>query len=352
MNRAILAGLVILASLFVPFAFAQPDHTKVISECETIYPELETLGKTKFLQRYAHYPNIRSCLTLYNDITWFSGDSDRIDRLIALLGEPIVKKPVRDRFEKTSEIPSWIKDDAARWQQGKERDNIFSYGIRFMINSKMIDTSITLSDQARCAFDQICVSKNNYIKYSIKDSKSNDVTNLTHIFGTPGNTIAITSVEVTKKDKLQDSFHINSDGFIAHTKQYYRFVHRIPVEIGTTIDSQYQIMTTGEVIFPFKTQQRDAIIAWDKTKQYQEVIDKNTGIVLFAKHQDRIKKTQWSAELTDTNAFSDEIEIQYNGMQIPSWFKDPVKWWTEGKISDSEYLHSIDYLLKNDIMQI
>ena len=185
MNRAILTGLVILASLFVPFAFAESDHTKVISECETIYPELETLGKTKFLQRYTHHPNIRSCLTLYNDITWFSDDSDRTDRLIALLGEPIVKKPVRDRFEKTSEVPSWIKHDAARWQQGKERDNIFSYGIRFMINSKMIDTSITLSDQARCTFDQICISKNNYIKYSIKDSKSNDVTNLTHTLASP-----------------------------------------------------------------------------------------------------------------------------------------------------------------------
>jgi hypothetical protein len=93
-------------------------------------------------------------------------------------------------------------------------------------------------------------------------------------------------------------------------------------------------------------------MAWDKTKQYQEVIDKQTGIVLFAKHIDRIKKTQWSAELTDTNAFSKEIEIQYEGMRIPAWFKDPVKWWSEGKISDSEYVNNISYLLKNKIMQI
>lgn len=39
-------------------------------------------------------------------------------------------------------------------------------------------------------------------------------------------------------------------------------------------------------------------------------------------------------------------------MKIPAWFKDQVKWWAEGKISDSEYVNNINYLLKNKIMQI
>jgi hypothetical protein len=129
-------------------------------------------------------------------------------------------------------------------------------------------------------------------------------------------------------------------------------VHAVPVEPGMTIHSEYELKASDEVIFPYKNQQRDAVIAWDKTKQYQEVIDKKTGIVLFAKFQDRIKKTQWSAELTDTNAFVEQIEIQYDGMRIPIWLKNPVKWWTEGKISDSEYANSISYLIKNKIMQI
>jgi len=337
-------------------AFAMPavfaDSEKTIQECETLYPELETLGKAKFLERYMHHPNIRSCLTLYNDISWFSDDEDRMDRLIALLGEPITKKTVRDRFDRTDTIPQWIKDDATRWHQGKERDNIFSYGIRFLINSKMIDAPISTSDQPKCIADQICVIKNNYIRYSIKDDQKSDVTNLTHTFGTPGGTIAIASIEITKNEKKQDNFHIDSQGMVDHTKQYYGFVHPIPIQLGTKINSIHELTTSGEVIFPYKNQQRDAVIAWDKTKQYQEVIDKQTGIVLFAKFQDRIKKTQWSAELTDTNAFSEEIQIQYEGMKIPSWVKDPVKWWTEGKISDSEYVNNLSYLIKNKIMQI
>lgn len=349
--KALLTVIVVLA-VALPLVFAETDPVKIVEDCETMYPELETLGKTKFLERYMHYPNIRNCLTLYNDISWFSDDADRIDRLIALLEKPIMEKTVRDRYVSTENIPQWIKDDATRWQQGKERDNIFSYGIRFMINSKMIDAPISISDQPRCTSDQICVLKNNYIRYSIKNSQSRDVTNLTHTFGTPGNTIAITSVEVTKQDKKRDNFHIDSDGIIDHTKKYYQFVHKIPIELGMTIQSEYEIKTSTEVLFPFKDQKRQAVIAWDKTKQYQEVIDKKTGIVLFAKFQDRIKKTQWSAALTDTNTFSDDINIQYVGMKIPSWLKNPVKWWTEGKISDSEYMNSISYLLKNKIMQI
>ena len=352
MHRGIFSVAAILVIAMIPTAFAETKTEKIISECETIYPELETLGKAKFLQRYMHNPNIRSCLTLFNDIVWFSDDSDRTERLIALLDGPIIEKPVRDRFEKTDSVPQWIKDDATRWQQGKERDNIFSYGIRYMINSKMIDSPIVITDQPGCVTYQICAAKNHYIKYSIKDSQYQDITNLTHTFGTPGDTIAIRSTEVTKDDKKQDNFHIDSDGYVDSSQEYYRFAHTIPIDIGAQIHSVYELKATSELVFPFKNQKRDAVLAWDKTRQYQEVIDKNTGIVLFAKYSDRIKKTEWVAELTDTNAFTEEITIQYDGMRIPSWFKSPVKWWTEGKVSDSEYLAGITFLLKNDIMQI
>jgi hypothetical protein len=50
--------------------------------------------------------------------------------------------------------------------------------------------------------------------------------------------------------------------------------------------------------------------------------------------------------------FTKEIQIQYEDMQIPPWFRPTVKWWTEDKVSDAEYLAGISYLLKNKIMQI
>lgn len=343
---------ILLVVIGIPLAYGERSTEKIILECEKIYPELETLGKQKFQQRYAHHPDLRSCLTMYNDITWFSNDSDRTERLIALLGEPVIKKPVRDRFEQAQSIPQWIKDDATRWYQGKERDNVFSYGIRYMINSKIIETSIDTTDQNICIIDQICVTKNDYLKYSIKDSKSNDVISLTHTFGSSGNIIAINEIEITKTGKKENNFHIDELGFNENEQKYYRFLHPTPLSLEMKIDSVYELKATDELVFSYKNQKRDVILAWDSTKQYQEVIDKQTGVVLYAKYHDRIKKTEWVAELADTNMFSKEITIQYKGMQIPTWFRDPVKWWTEGQISDSDYLAGIKYLLKNEIMRI
>ena len=37
---------------------------------------------------------------------------------------------------------------------------------------------------------------------------------------------------------------------------------------------------------------------------------------------------------------------------IPSWLKDNAKWWAGGKISDSEYITGIKYLIQHGIMQL
>ncbi len=350
MNKTTLT-IIFLLTISTPLAFSELNPTKIVEECEKIYPELESLGKTKFQERYMYHPNLRICFSLYNDVSWLSKDPARIDRLIALLIESISNKAIRDRNIQTDIIPQWIKDDATRWHQGKEHDNVFSYGIRFLINSKVITPPNDLSVMSKCQSDRICISDDTYIRYS-RSNNQNENTILTHRFETRTDSILINSVEITKEKITRNNFHTDFDGLDRQTNHHYQFIHNIPIRVGSSIPSEYMVTATNEVVFPFKNQQRNAVIAWDKTMQYQEVIDKNTGIVLFAKFHDRIKKTQWIVQLTDTNAFSQEFEIQYEQMNIPTWIKQPVRWWTEGKISDSEYINSISYLLKNKILEI
>ena len=345
-------AILLILSTVLPLAFAQTDSQKIIDQCQTLYPEFETLGKSKFYERYMHQPNIRKCLTLYNDIAWFSTMPDRTDQLIAILDKPITQKIVRDRTIHIDIIPQWIKSDTIRWLQGKDHDSVFSYGLRYLVDAKMIHASNITPDHSGCLPAQICVFKDDFIKYSIKDSQTDDVKIITDTFGTPGKIIAISSTETTKQGKTQYNFHIDSTGLVGGTEKYYQFVHKNPIELGMTIKSQYEITAQNQIVFSFKDQHRVAVIAWDKTKQYQEVIDKNTGIVLSIKYHDRIKKTEWSAELTNTNAFSDDIEIENLGIKVPSWVKEPVKWWTDGEITDSEYLNCISYLIKNQVIQI
>ncbi len=351
MQKIIAVIPLFVAVLAVP-GFVSAEQDDIVKECEKIFPDLEVLGKAKFEQRHLHNKHLRSCYVLYNDLNWYSDDPDRTQRLLDLLKKPEQDTPVRDRFVQSSTIPQWIKDDATRWHQGKERDNIFSYGIRYMINSKMVDMSTGTTNPQNCESDAFCVAKDDYLKYSVKDSKIDDVITLKHTIGVGSNSITVDSVEISRNGKKTDAIQVKNDGLIAGTQDYYRFVHKVPAEIGATIRSTSEIKVTDEILFTFKNTKREALLAWDQTKQYHEVIDKQTGVVLFAKQENRILKSTWTAQLTDTNVFTKELKIQYEDMWIPPWFRTTVKWWTEEQITDTEYLDGISYLLKNKILTV
>ncbi len=48
----------------------------------------------------------------------------------------------------------------------------------------------------------------------------------------------------------------------------------------------------------------------------------------------------------------DRIEIQNNEIIIPLWIKNNAAWWAEGQIDDGTFIQGIEYLIKNDIIQI
>ena len=50
-------------------------------------------------------------------------------------------------------------------------------------------------------------------------------------------------------------------------------------------------------------------------------------------------------------AFPENIVIQ-NPIEIPKWIKNNAAWWSEGTISDLDFLYGIEYLVNNEIIQI
>src|SRR3972149_3829341 len=48
------------------------------------------------------------------------------------------------------------------------------------------------------------------------------------------------------------------------------------------------------------------------------------------------------------------ISLQASGQNynIPSWIKNNAKWWSEGQISDGDFVKGIEYLIDNDVMQV
>lgn len=352
----VLLSIIVVLNAKLATAEITDEKLDIIKSCENIFPDLEKLGTEKFRQRYYYFENFRSCAILFNDQTWYSDDKDRIEKLVALLDKPKTQSEIRDRFTQNLAIPEWIKADAKRWQQGKETDNTFAYGIRFLINSGVFPKTITAFESRGCE-NYTCISQNDFVKYSIKNSDSQDVVSLTYNFkNVDENSVAITAEKVSRNGKTVNNFQINKDGLVNPTNPKccadYPFVHKTPLKLGANITSNFGVQITGEVMYPIKAQTRSAFLAKNLPGNYYEIIDEQTGIVLFAKHQDRIKKTVWTAELAETNIFTKEIKIKYEGMRIPTWFKTVVQWWTEGKLSNEEYLSAVGYLLRHNVLHI
>jgi hypothetical protein len=38
-------------------------------------------------------------------------------------------------------------------------------------------------------------------------------------------------------------------------------------------------------------------------------------------------------------------------MEIPPWIKNNAKWWSEDKISDSEFISALQYLIKSGVIK-
>ncbi len=332
------------------------EKINTIQTCEKIYPDLQKLGNSKFRERYQHFDSLRDCITMYNDSAWDSIESDRTDKLILFLEKPVQTKIIRDRSDDIQSIPQWIKDDAKRWDRGDEKDNVLSYGIRYMMNSKIIKSDNAL-DYKNCTSGDICLSQNDFVKYSIKNNDSDDTVILTHtVDDISDDIISVISEQSTKNSKTVTSFQINkTSGLVNHGKKccsYYQFVHQIPMDLGTKINQEYSAEVVSEVIFSFNDLKRPSFVAQDKTGKYLEIVDKETGMVFFSKYQDRTRHLLQTVQLVDTNIVKKDTTIRYDNMKIPPWFKNTVKWWTEGKISDAEYISGISYLLKNDVLRI
>ena len=56
--------------------------------------------------------------------------------------------------------------------------------------------------------------------------------------------------------------------------------------------------------------------------------------------------TAWVYLFEDTNTDADSTD------QIPQWIKNNAEWWSDGTISDLDFLNGIEYLIQHDIMKI
>ena len=80
---------------------------------------------------------------------------------------------------------------------------------------------------------------------------------------------------------------------------------------------------------------------------YLEQRDRNMDIVF----QVVTKAQETKSEITQ-DLENQPLEMTQEQENIPSWIKDQGKWWTEGLISDGEFINAIQYMIKEGIIVI
>jgi len=89
----------------------------------------------------------------------------------------------------------------------------------------------------------------------------------------------------------------------------------------------------------------------------EEILKHEIGHALGLKHTEEIDDIM-SAYLYDYEKWLDLDKIkkgvvtESSSTEIPNWIRNSAKWWYEGKIEDSDFVSGIQFLIKEKIMQI
>jgi len=77
-----------------------------------------------------------------------------------------------------------------------------------------------------------------------------------------------------------------------------------------------------------------------------------TGLTNNVSYQFKVVAINSEGTSKESNAVSATPKSVTHKFSLPSWIKVTAGWWSEGKISDSEYVQSIEYLINQGIIKI
>ena len=372
--------------------------TDVITYCEFYYQEFLFLGDTDFFILHPYAPNLRFCTILYDNIAWLSKHPNReqilVSEIVRLIGD---SQHVKERhLGDFTSIPNWIRDSAKSWISGQEKDSTFAYSIRAMIKAELvIPPTFNMSLARNCQDDTICVMQSDFLKYSITDSLGKDViTEKYTIEEISSNQVKVSLQKISKESRDTIEFTLDMKGNFDVINKIYdkesircqpgsipttvngvlgcqdtesgkktnpiqhttpqRFIYPIPLEIGMEFLGITNNMTVIEKISTsYENILRNAIIAENTSGDYSEIIDLNTGIILSARFDGFDILPIWEkTELIETNIFEKKTDKQYEDLNIPAWWKRPTQWLLDGRISDSEYIIALEYLIGKSILRV
>jgi hypothetical protein len=154
-----------------------------------------------------------------------------------------------------------------------------------------------------------------------------------------------------------------SSGILAQILYGYSYyvIQPSPVNVDkwlnhpTSAESWKGKVTEGNFIYKDKT--RSVIIV--KGYEFTQIIDKQTGILLLIEYTGPVYGSYFE-ELTSTNIIDNnpgkKITLEptepIKNQKVPDWIKNNAKWWADEQIDDQTFVNGIQFLIKENIIQV
>jgi len=326
----------------------------ILKFCEFFYQEYKFLGLDTLVNQHPNFPNLRACEILYNHVAWNSTHQLRDIVLIAEIEKYLGSSDFsKERHIEFTTLPDWIKKDVKLWVDGDIKDSTYAYAIRAMLeNNVLVVPVIDNLNNRVCNEEGLCIKETDYVIYSHSSKFGNTTTEKFEIKKIDSNGILINVKRISEEKVETNQFYLDENRKIPAEEKCcktVKFLYKTPITVGQTIDNDYEIFGTTD--FPIGDLTRVGLVAQNSDKTRLLIIDKETGFLLSEKFEKTIISTYWEkSSLIETNVFQDSVGIQFHNLKIPKWLKTSTMWFSEGLISESEYIHAMEYLISKKIL--
>ena len=352
----LLIGIASLPNTFAHYpTFPVQTVEDILDFCEFYYDEYLYMGMENLLMQHPGFPNLRACGILYDHVAWSSTHPGRDLVLLAeiekYLGDSrfVMERHLRE----FTTMPDWVKRDAQLWVSGMNKDSQYAYGIRAMLENKVLSPVIIDNTVNRNCDSKICLNEGDYVKYRHSNKYGDIVIERFEIIEKKSEQILISVQQTTSEKRQNFEFYLDYNLHTSNTEKCCnvdKFIFKIPLEFEDT-ENTYNIV--GKTTYPINKISREGVIAQTLDENHILVIDRETGLLLSAKHvKEGIVDVWEKTSLIETNVFQKSAGIKLENMKIPKWWKTSTMWFLEGKFSETEYLQAMEFLIEKNILRV
>ncbi len=214
--------------------------------------------------------------------------------------------------------------------------------------------SIIQTQNSQCQTNQICALPGDYLKYQITTSDLNQTIRFDFESPTDNKNITVktSAVQNGLPASEYDTLDLSKALFTRPSGNTSNFMYMLPTPLK--LNSAYH-----QEAVQFNNYTRDVLSAQNnnQTNSILVQIDKDTGILirLTISHvvnvNGKVSVSQQSYKLISTNkiTYSNYVTGQ---VFIPSWIKGNARFWSDGSITDAQFIQEMQYLIDNGIVNI